>query len=912
MALRPAKRQRRSTIVLSDDSDQGEQPRAKTQKSSHQREITLDGRTSQNVSPVKTPKGKAVAKKGPAQKSPSHSSPEKQRKTTRIKAEPEKSGSLHNFFSKATAEERWRKKSVTPDIDAENGELLDAIEDDDLSDDTLQELGLKTNTGGPAADRRKPAISATSGPSNRSIGTSFPASQRFVRPSDMNRPSSNDVNQTQPEEGHRPWADRYGPNSLEELVVHKKKVSDVQNWLQGKIDGRNGQKILVLKGPAGSGKTTTLSLLAKSMGLQLVPWHNPTASETGSKNSVAAQFDEFLNRGGRFGSLVFGDDSTQSDVSKQDSAHRVLVIEEFPATMARLSGALQSFRSVILQYLARSRAASTATLRGQPSPDHGSPPVVIIISETLLSSSTALTDSFTAHRLLGPEILNNPYVTVMEFNPVAPTFVTKALDIVMKKEARDSRRRRVPGPAVIQKLAEMGDVRSAVNSLEFLCLRGDNNSEWSGTVAAKAKKSSKDNVPLTDMERDSLQLVSQRETTLDMFHAAGKIVYNKREDPRVLDTRAEPPPKPPDHLMHLYTPKASQVDIEALLSETGTDIQTFISTLHENYILSCSGDKFEECFDGCSDMLSVSDVLNPESRPSQRASWNPYASIIQANLQAGSSDTLRQDEISFQVATRGLLFSLPYPVNRASLPGGKKGDTFKMFYPASLRLWKPTEEMDSLIEMYVNGDGLGTGSGGALSHKASSTVGDGGVATWRTRAFGGADTYSGIESGSGADDDDDERERRQIRYAKDTLTLEVLPYMTRIFATTSKDTGVLERITTFRPNVFLSPAVGDQGPEDDDENDDVVAGAGAGAGGDATVNTTGSGSVSTAASRLSGSASRRTGAVPSPLMPHTFRKNETTSSNGARPRPGTGDGVDGIDLGAVEKLYISDDDIEDD
>ncbi|KAL6249790.1 RFC checkpoint protein Rad17 [Rhinocladiella similis] len=886
MAPRPAKRQRRSTIVLSDDSDEVDRPLAKTQKSNHQREITLDGRTSQNVSPVKTAKGKSIAKKAAAPKASPHSSPEKQRKSTRIKAEPEKSGSLHNFFNKATAEERWRKKSVTPDVDAENAELLDAIEDDDLSDDTLQELGLKTDTPGSVADRRKPAVPSIASLRNGSNEGTLPSSQRFVRPSAISRPPSKDADQTLPEEGHRPWADRYGPNNLEELVVHKKKVSDVQNWLQGKIEGRNGQKILVLKGPAGSGKTTTLSLLAKSMGLQLVPWHNPAVSETGGKSSVALQFDEFLNRGGRFGSLAFGQDSTQSEASKPDLAHRVLVIEEFPATMARLSNALQSFRSVILQYLVRSRAASTAFLRGQQKPDNDPPPVVIIISETLLSSSTALTDSFTAHRLLGPEILNNPYVTVMEFNPVAPTFVTKALDIVMKKEARESRRRRVPGPAVIQKLAEMGDVRSAVNSLEFLCLRGDDNSEWSGTVAAKVKKSSKDSVPLTDMERNSLQLVSQRETTLDMFHAAGKIVYNKREDPRVLDTRAEPPPKPPDHLMHLYSPKASQVDIEALLNETGTDIQTFISTLHENYMLSCNGDTFEECFDGCSDILSVSDVLNPESRPNHRANSNPYASIIQANLQSASSDTLRQDEISFQVATRGLLFNLPYPVNRASPPGGKKADTYKMFYPASLRLWKPTEELDSLIEMYVNGDALGLGSG-AQSHKSSGTTGDGGVATWRTRTFG-ADAYPGTDPGSRFDDEDEEGSR-QIRYAKNTLTLEVLPYMTRIFAAQSKDTGVLERITKFRPNAFLSPAVGDQGFEDDD--------------GDTTANTTESAPFPPAASKSSGSASGRIGSGP----PHvSLRKTEATTLSGA----GTVDG--GIDPGDVEKLYISDDDIEDD
>lgn len=558
------------------------------------------------------------------------------------------------------------------------------------------------------------------------------------------------------------------------------------------------QKLLVLKGPAGSGKTTTVSLLAKSMGLDLISWHNPVIADSGPSNSIALQFDEFLNRGGQFGGLTFdGEDHGGS------STGRLLLIEEFPATITRSSSTLQSFRSVLSRYLARPNHSHSISMRGQQAAGDISPPVVVIISETLLSSSTALSDSFTAHRLLGPEILNNAYVTAMDFNPVAPTFVTKALDLVVKKEARESGRRRMPGPAIMQRLAEMSDVRSAVNALEFLCVRSGDGSEWSGTIAAKAKKSSKDKVgvQLTDMEKNSLELVSHRETTLDMFHATGKIVYNKREDPRMQDTRAEPPPKPPDHLMHLYSPKASVVDIEVLLNETGTDIQTFVSTLHENYILSCNGDTFEQVFDGCSDSLSISDILNPDSRPYRRTNTSLNAGVAQANFQAGSSDTLRQDEISFHAATRGLLFNLPYPVNRASVPGGKRGDNFKMFYPQSLRLWKPTEEIESLIEMFVHGTDINS----MESRTPGSVIPgfDGGVASWQSRTFMASDRVTTTEDEDEDHNDEEGSPSRQIRYNKDVLTLELLPYLTRIKSSRKEDTKLLDRITHFKPNAYL-------------------------------------------------------------------------------------------------------------
>jgi cell cycle checkpoint protein len=886
MAPRPAKRQRRSTIALSDDNDaDSEPPSSKHAKASFQREITLDGRTSTTVSPIKSTKTRSAAKRAAASSSPI-SSPEKTRKNTRVKDEPVKNKSLHNFFGKASEEQRWRKKSQTPDLEVENSaELSDAIEDDDLSDETLQELGLKIDKSSNPLERRNPTLlSSSRNHKERTNEGSLPSSQRFVKPAVPTRNSTTATNADRAEgEGHAPWADRYGPTNLEELMVHKKKVTDVQSWLQGKIDGRNNQKLLVLKGPAGSGKTTTVSLLAKAMGLQVVSWHNPAVSELGANNSISAQFDEFLSRGGQFGSLAFDHDISAGQAPEGAIGNQILVIEEFPATMTRSSSALHSFRSVISRFLARAKAAPAIALRGQQSSNDVSPPVVIIISETLLSSSTALADSFTAHRLLGPEILNHSFVTAMDFNPVAATLMTKALDLVVKKEARDSRRRRTPGPGVIARLAEIGDIRSAVNSLEFLCLKGDNISEWSGTVAAKVKRTSKDNVALTETEKNSLELVSQRETTLDMFHATGKIVYNKREDPRVLDTRAEPPPKPPDHLMHLYTPKVSQVDIEALLSETGTDIQTFISTVHENYILSCSGDNFEVNFDGCSDILSVSDILNPECRPNRRGNTsNPNAGIIQSNFQAGSSDTLRQDEISFNVATRGLLSNLPFPVNRAgaAIPGGKRGDEFKMFYPASLRLWKPIEEMHGLLEMFVYGDGIAPSR--PATSAADGPISDGGVATWQSRNVAENSmsmttaTTTAIKS---------EPPDQDIRYptlvdlgndqgspppptihAKDTLTLELLPYRTRILSARHEDTSSLEKITKFKPTSYLSTT--EENPEDDD---DMMA-------------------TSTGVAALP----RATAAGP-----------KTTSGRNGPPN------LEAPSVG-VEKMYISDDDIEDD
>ena len=50
------------------------------------------------------------------------------------------------------------------------------------------------------------------------------------------------------------WLTRYRPQSLSELCVHPRKVQDVSRWLQQASGAQSGQSLLVLSGPAGSGK----------------------------------------------------------------------------------------------------------------------------------------------------------------------------------------------------------------------------------------------------------------------------------------------------------------------------------------------------------------------------------------------------------------------------------------------------------------------------------------------------------------------------------------------------------------------------------------------------------------------------------------------------------------------------------
>lgn len=545
--------------------------------------------------------------------------------------------------------------------------------------------------------------------------SSVPASQKFLRPP---RPSGDHST----DEGHRPWSERFGPSNLGELAVHSRKVADVRRWMEDVMAGRMRQRLLILKGAAGAGKTTTIRLLAKDMKCELLEWRNPTGSLGAVRGfqSASAQFDEFMGRGSKFGQLETDVEvslpSSSTNDKIRDDGRKIILIEEFPNTFARSSTALTSFRNTIIEFLSRN-TPSLATFGHQASKDLVTP-VVMIISETLLTTTSASADSFTAHRLLGPEIMRHPGTGIIEFNPVAPTILASALELIVQKEARKSGRKRTPGPLVLKRLGEIGDIRSAISSLEFLCLKGDSDTDWGSKVTfTKPKRGGKNAIALTKGEVESLQLVSQREATLGIFHAVGKVVYNKRDEiPMDRGTPEGQVEVLPEYLASYSRPKRSEVSVDSLIDETGTDTNTFISALHENYVLSCesTGPSDQnsplDYINGCIEYLSDSDLLCP--------SWDIFFGGGRSGNSSGSygrdsaSQALRQDEITFQVATRGLLFSLPSPVKRVkTAPGRGGGDAYRLFYPTSLKLWRDKEELEGLVDHWattlLKGDEVG-------------------------------------------------------------------------------------------------------------------------------------------------------------------------------------------------------------
>lgn len=725
----PAKRRKRNIVTDDDDEPLDETPRLLNKNNLNYyfnspeasvRSFNVDENdepSPPSPSPVRkstrsTRLGPAVSaastRSRPATKTAVANSPSKSpKKPKKVIEEAGQSANIRTLFSK-----QFQKLKVEPRSNGvskgPSSQSLD-LTGDSLSDD--EEIGAEraastSFVGKKAQKRSRDCQEAASNPRSNAAASGLQFLRRVEATPSSYHPAI--------VEDQRPWSERFGPINLDELAVHKRKVADVRKWLQEVLHGRLRQRLLILKGSAGTGKTTTMQLLAKDMGFDIAEWRNPagTAGFGAGTQSASAQFEEFMGCGCKFGQLDFEEEnSTQTTDqsrtttigSQQGDRNRVMLIEEFPNTFMRSGSSLTAFRQTVLQFLANNTTPLTAF--SSFSPTGPIIPAVMIISETLLTTTSASADSFTAHRLLGPEILRHPGTGIIEFNDIAPTLMTKALELVVKKEARVSGRRQTPGPLVVKQLAEMGDIRNAISALEFLCLKGDDVADWGSKVTFNKTRKISKNQALTRDEQKSLELISRREASLGIFHAVGKVVYNKRDErPYAAGTDEALAERMPPHLAHMSRNRRSEVSVNTLIEETGTETSTFVSALHENYVLSCERPSLTdpkssiEFINGCIEYLSESDLLNP--------SWDIFfgGKGFTGSRRDQGSHVIRQDEMAFETAVRGLLFSLPSPVKRksTSFSTAKGSDAFKMFYPTSIKLWRDKEELEDLLDLWAS------------------------------------------------------------------------------------------------------------------------------------------------------------------------------------------------------------------
>lgn len=434
------------------------------------------------------------------------------------------------------------------------------------------------------------------------------------------------------------WADTYHPSTEQELAVHKKKVDIVRKWFRDAFEGINlkrYRKILVLSGPAGCGKTATLNVLSKEMKFTVVEWQNKVDdAHIDDYESFPVKFGSFMSRAANFSPLM-------SEPQIPGSQNHIILLEDLP----NLSYAptLQAFHAALINHIETSDI-----------------PVVIIVSNAGIRGQTKDEEGWssrqstvpTAFNILPPALRGGPFVTQVEFNPIAATLMKTGLKWVLDSHFANNPKLK-PSKDVVDAVVDTsrGDIRSALMSLQFMTMQGSfkGNSRYS---------------------KNSLVIETNREHSLALFHLLGKILYNKRVGDPISTTLSKkdqaleqeyekllPSPIPlPAHLSQ-FDRRASKVDVDVLYTDSAIDTSLLSLYIHQNYSQFC--EDVDQC-DGIMDALSMIDSLGE--------AWDSRGQVAAEK---------------FHVVTTSTLMSLPSPVPRANQ---------KMFKPAYFDNFKQQQQ----------------------------------------------------------------------------------------------------------------------------------------------------------------------------------------------------------------------------
>jgi len=246
MAPPPAKRQKRHVVLSSEDEDVPTPPsknvKAPTRASTRDKSRLAHSNGVENRSlPTRSrTKESSILKQRPGQ------SPSPERSKRKTGSSTSAKGPLHTFFKPASEALPVQKQSKTENFPPTEEDVEEDIIEDDSAEETsrLRKPPTKSEKHGTARmvlDRRKPLQEQTQ---NSTITASqekrISASQRFLTMGKSSgKEASTQTVSTRVAPDARPWAERYGPTDLEDLMVHKKKVADVRGWLERVLQGRN-------------------------------------------------------------------------------------------------------------------------------------------------------------------------------------------------------------------------------------------------------------------------------------------------------------------------------------------------------------------------------------------------------------------------------------------------------------------------------------------------------------------------------------------------------------------------------------------------------------------------------------------------------------------------------------------------
>ncbi|CAH9143168.1 unnamed protein product [Cuscuta epithymum] len=415
------------------------------------------------------------------------------------------------------------------------------------------------------------------------------------------------------------WVDKYKPCSLEELAVQKKKVEEVKIWFEERVINRMDRSlnnVLLIAGPAGVGKSTTVHAIASLMGADICEWNTPTPtiwqehlhhSNSGLRYmSKLDEFESFVERMRKYGILP-------SPVTARPLAPVVLLVDDLPVVNGK----------VTYERLKRCLTLLVQSVR---------------IPTAMLFTDHSKADSTDFHMRYPEELLQSlesAGACKVTFNPITFNSMKKSLEKICRMEQVNVTADSIEA---ISK-ASGGDIRNAITSLQYFCLNQQSMpSQLSSSCYSTASKESPDDA---NTSYNQISMTFGRDETISLFHALGKFLHNKRENEDINSSD-----KGVFVLKEEFTRFPLKMDVpEVVLSQAHGQARPITDFLHENVLDFLNEEAADDAW-VVSSYLSDADFL-----------LSPSKNMIATNF---GTENL-QHLVAASVAVRGVLFGNNHP-----------------------------------------------------------------------------------------------------------------------------------------------------------------------------------------------------------------------------------------------------------
>ncbi|XP_073973097.1 rad17 checkpoint clamp loader component [Rhodnius prolixus] len=245
------------------------------------------------------------------------------------------------------------------------------------------------------------------------------------------------------------WLNKWKPSKKVDLVVNKKKIEEVERWLEGTKSKKGGSSYLLLYGPPGCGKLTTLKVLCSEYGISLSEWlpqiqlssFNPDTISDIPYQSELSVFNDFVTRATRY-----------SNVLNRNSC-RIVVVKDIPNQFFKDNSLFHNFLEKFMNV--------------------NDVKLVFIVTDFKITRD-----------LFSEDIKCKYNVKTVQFNPVTQRNTLTVLQKISKgkfTEYLDS-----------ISLSSAGDLRNAITTLQFLSVKGTLPNKKKQPLPANAKSDSID------------------------------------------------------------------------------------------------------------------------------------------------------------------------------------------------------------------------------------------------------------------------------------------------------------------------------------------------------------------------------------------------------------------------------------